>query len=490
MKKLIYIITLLASTIAHCQDFKVKLGLTASESLEFKKDEQDNKFSVELNPKKIFIAASGTAEYVIKHKEKQMGTFTASGIDHFTEISSQLEIDKPIQIFDKQDENVLVAQFSFVSRSTPPTSGTPVNATNGNQGTTNNSSTPPLSVVLARTFPKIVPTEFGLQVYGSSATKYRGKKYVHIFFDQFGNNIFSTIPQGISNLQYVVHLFFLKKPSEELEKTYAVNQTSGEFDATIVFNNADLVAGLNPKAEGGIENKQPEKQQWHHAEVLLSTSTTNITFDIIKSKMQPDDNINKQVLGTYTIKMSKVFHGSFDVGLLNTNLVNPTFELVDDPTPANVGQKIVKQTDGSNRGVVSLMASFYVSPVIIAQKLLGRDIPTYKLSGRNFLDDHKIYERIYPTIGVSLNQKAFDNLFFGLNWEFARGGAIFLGRHYGKVNVFEKDQFTFQSTNITEAEFNVIKNTAWRTNWAFGAKLDIKIFRNLFGLGNESSSNN
>lgn len=481
MKKLIYIITLLSSTIVHCQDFKVKLGLTASESLEFKKGEQDKKFPAELNPEKIFIAASGTETYILKHKGNEVGKFTASGIDKSTEIKSQFEMSKPIQIFDEKGASI--AQFSFVLKS-------PANATNGNQITANNSSTPPLSEVLARTFPKIVPTEFGLQVYGSSATKFKGKKFVHIFFDQFGNNIFSTIPQGISNLQYVVHLFFLKKPSEELEKTYAVNQTSGEFDATIVFNNADLVAGLNQKAEDGSENKQPEKQQWHHAEVLLSTSTTNITFDIVRSKMQPDDNINKQVLGTYTIKMSKVFHGSFDVGLINTNLVNPTFELVDDPTPTNGGKKIVKQTDGSNRGIVSLMASFYVSPVIVVQKLLGRDIPTYKLYGRNFLDDHKIYERIYPTIGVSLNQKAFDNLFFGLNWEFARGGAIFLGRHYGKVNVFEKDQFTFQSTNITEAEFNVIKNTAWRTNWAFGAKLDIKIFRNLFGLGNESSNNN
>ncbi len=115
MKKLIYIATFLTHTIVHCQDFKVKLGKTASDSLGFKKGETDKKFSVEIAPEKIFIAASGAEKYIVKHKGKQVGEFTAAGVDKLIEITSTFDLDKPIQIFDKKDDSKVFAQFSFVS---------------------------------------------------------------------------------------------------------------------------------------------------------------------------------------------------------------------------------------------------------------------------------------------------------------------------------------------------------------------------------------
>jgi hypothetical protein len=135
------------------------------------------------------------------------------------------------------------------------------------------------------------------------------------------------------------------------------------------------------------------------------------------------------------------------------------------------------------------MASFYVSPVVLLESLgrrySGRSkIPFYKLTGRNFLDDHKIYERFYPTVGVSLSSRVFENLFFGINWEVARGLAIFGGWHYGRVNTFEMPGFEQSVTPVTQKEFDFYRNTRWKTSRAIGVKLDILIIRNLFTAGN------
>ncbi len=340
-------------------------------------------------------------------------------------------------------------------------------------------------------FSQLSSTVYGLQVPGGNRnTAYTGRKYVHIFLDQFGNNVFSTIPQGISNRQYIVHIFYLENENDPNQVNYSVNQTSGEFQDALVFNNAGQLSTFVYK--GG--NDGPDvKYRWANKEFLLSTSTTNIQFEVVRTALK-DQHVQKQefetqILKTYTIKMSKVYHGSIDVGLVNSTLANPTYELLTSPSNSN--EKVVKENEGSNRGVVTAMATFYTSPIILVEKLLRlKNIPDYQLSGRNFLEDHKIYERIYPAIGVGFTDKTFNNLFYGFNWEFARGGSVFVGWHYGKVNYYNKpDNFKFESTPVTEDEFKLKKNTAWKTKFAVGFNLDIMIIRNLF-TGAASGTNN
>jgi hypothetical protein len=178
--------------------------------------------------------------------------------------------------------------------------------------------------------------------------------------------------------------------------------------------------------------------------------------------------------------MSKVYHGSFDVGLVNSTLENPTYDLFTSPDDPAL--KVVKKTNGGDRGLVTAMATFYTSPVILLEKLFGKkSIPNYQLTGRNFLEDHKLYERIYPSVGVGFTDKAFENLFFGFNFEFARGGAIFVGFHYGKVNLFNGGpNFEFEKTPVTEDQFNLYQNSGWRTSFAIGIKLDASIIGNFF----------
>ncbi|MCP4155537.1 MAG: hypothetical protein GY757_47880 [bacterium] len=346
-----------------------------------------------------------------------------------------------------------------------------------------NKSTPPLpgiSDIFVRTVRTITSTPYGVQLKDSlSRTKYKGEKYIHLFFDPLGNCYLTTVPQGISNYQYVVHLFYLMDVKNPSRITYSVNQTEGVFDNTIVFNNADGLSTFDPK--GGEEEASNIPWKWTHREFLLSTSTTDIKFEIYRNQSNAETNeAKKTLLATHVIKMSKVYHGSFDIGMLRSGLKNPTYEHIASAGDSEA--KVVKMSEGGNRGVMTAMATFYTSPVVLLGKLLlGKKVLKYKLTGRSYLNDHKLLERIYPAIGIGLSDKALENLFFGLNWEFARGGSVFAGVHYGKVNVFEVDEeFEFGETVVTEAEFSLKQNTRWKAAFAVGVNLDIMIVKNLF----------
>ncbi len=298
------------------------------------------------------------------------------------------------------------------------------------------------------------------------------ERRIHIFFDNLGNSLLSTIPSGISNAQYVVHIIYPFSLSDPDRVSYSVKQKSGSFSSALLFNNNNIRNEIPGSLQAGEKIDGITERTF-----LLGTATDDLTFDIIEATK--DTKVTKTVLETYTIKMSPVYHGSFDVGLIKTNLSNPNFSLVQLPGSTN---QVVKQTDESPKGVVTVMASFYVSPVVLLQSLLGKKkIPFYKLTGRSFLDDHKFYERIYPTIGVGVSDKAFENLFYGVNWELARGLSIFGGWHYGKVRTFGMPNFKAGVTPVTNTEFDFYQNTKWEKSTAIGIKLDILIVKNLFG---------
>jgi hypothetical protein len=293
---------------------------------------------------------------------------------------------------------------------------------------------------------------------------------IHLFFDQFGNCVIGTVPSGISNAQYIVHIIYPINSKEPDAINYSVKQKSGSFSSSLVFNNTNILSQI-----GSLQSAE-EYDVIAEKKIRLATSTDDITFDIIATTN--DGKINKSVLESYTIKMTPVFHGSFDVGFLRTNLANPDYSLVTLPGTTST---VVKQGNDVPRGVVTVMASFYVSPIILIESLFkGKRIPAYKLTGRNFLDDHKIYERFYPTIGIGVSDKSFENIFYGINWEVARGLCIFGGWHTGRVNTFDMPNWQAGVTPVDADEFAFYKNKQWKTSTAVGIKLDMMIVRNLF----------
>ncbi len=349
------------------------------------------------------------------------------------------------------------------------------NGTGGNgNGNGNRNTEPSVNDFIVLNYSNLEPTPYGLVDPNDN------NRIVHIFLDEFGNSLISTIPQGISNAPYIVHIIYPYSSKEPNRVSYSIKQKSGSFSSTLLFNNTGIRDNIPKLQSGAIRDRISDKK------FLLGTATDDLTFDVIIVVKEDNDKFTKTVLETHTIKMSQVFHGSFDVGLLRTDLSNPTFTLVESPTTSD---KVVKVTDESPKGVVTIMASFYTSPIVLLESLYAKlsgkkKIPFFKLTGRSFLDDHKIYERFYPTIGVGVSDKVFENIFYGINWEIARGLSIFGGWHYGKVSTFEMPGFTPGETVVSQKQFDFYQNTSWKTAKCFGVKLDVLIIRNLFGSGN------
>ncbi len=332
----------------------------------------------------------------------------------------------------------------------------------------------------------VVSTRYGL-VLKNGNTKYKGNNYTHVFFDQYGNSIFSAIPPGIPERQYVIHIIYMA-PEKKSTLMYSVNETSGGFNAVLNIQNADIRAQLTNSIlkAAGTGNTTPSQviqYIWYDQEMLLSTSTDDISFDINRILINPDTiyNFSKTKIGSYTIKMTTTYNISMDVGLINSHLENPTYQL--QPSASDPTQNVVKKTNGGNRGIVTIMATFYTSPIVLIEKyLLKKNIPQYKVWGRNYLDDHSLFERIYPSVGIGFTDNALQNLFYGINWEIVRGGAVFIGGHYGQVNVFNAPVgFVYGESTITQADFNLRQNTAWRSDFSIGIKVDVKVVTSLFG---------
>ena len=400
------------------------------------------------------VSALGEEYEYLKANADQVFTFKSNllmnevTIKHFAEDKTEITADQ--------------MTFRLIYKSDDGTKNIPQSLTN------NEPSIDDYLAAYLKTFSKLKPKPYGY------IDEDDADGYIHLFFDQYGNSLLSTIPQGISNAQYKVHIIYPISSKNPNKTSYSVKQTAGEFSSALLFNNTNILSQVGKLQSGDIYDAFAQRT------FILGTSTNDLTFDIVATTKGDDNKVSKTVLETYTIKMSPVFHGSFDVGFLQSNLPNPDYSLVQLP---NSPDMVVKETNRNPQGVVTIMASCYVSPVVLLEKLFKlKKFRQYQLTGRSFLDDHKFYERIYPTIGVGINNKALENFYYGFNWEIARGFCVFGGWHTGKVNTFEMPGYQANVTPVTADQFEFYKNTKWKTSTAFGVKLDIMIVRNLFGI--------
>jgi hypothetical protein len=311
---------------------------------------------------------------------------------------------------------------------------------------------------------KITPSKFGLK---------DEKDAIHIFIDQFGNSLNSTIPQGIPYFQYYVHVIYLDSKSKP-NYIYSIDQSKGSIDSGLFIENPN--AG---KFKLQSASASGETLVWHINETALQSSNKdNIEYEINRTAIKEG---TKTKIGTYSIKMAPTFHSSINVGLFVSQLENPDFALVD---LGNSTSTVKKSLEGSN-GVITATATLYTSPIILLESLMEKDKEKKKAiltraSTRCYINDHTWYERIYPTVGIKLGDKAFENFFAGFSFEIARGASIFVGGNYGKVNYFEGD-FDYGVESITQQQFDLRQKEKWDWDFAYGINLDLRIISSLFG---------
>lgn len=338
--------------------------------------------------------------------------------------------------------------------------------------------------IVSELFPDLISKQrVGLMLPNSNAnTMYGGKDYVHIFLDGYGNPILRAIPQGSPEKTYVVHIVTSIPETSYTTIRYNVKQTQGGIDDVLVFRNSGKIDNVN------IESGQSYK--YYHYELALTESNKNIVFEVYRG-ITDGKALTNTKLSTQTIPI-KIYHGSFDIGLVSSDLENPTFAFIASTDDAGMGK--VKRSDQGKRGIVTTMATFYTSPIVLLEKYIFKpkdkngneiEIPDYKLTGRNFVSDHKIYERVYPTIGLGISEVALENIVFGFNWEAVRGASLFVGWHHGKVNTFNEmgSDFSFEDTVIDKERFDLHIKEEWKTDFAIGFNLDILVLMNLIQKG-------
>ena len=322
----------------------------------------------------------------------------------------------------------------------------------------------------------------GIQIPNVSAfSKFTGNQYAHVFFDQNGNTLLRSLPVGIEKAQYIAHIIYLVPKDAQQSVEFRINQTAADV--------SEIVAIRGDGGKADIIKLVSEKQVkemvmiWQHYEIPLTPSSEDIQFDIVRNGYKIEEGALKydeaKVVATRTIKIKKLYHGSFDIGIINTELKNPSFSHVTSEVDPN--EKVVRRTNYEDRMLASAQYTLYLSLWAAVKKALHMPITGFRVSGRSYVQDHGLFERIYPTFGIGITEKPLDNIFLGLNWEIIRGVSIFGGRHFGKVNTFEETQgFKFSDTFISEEAFQLRQDTKRKSNWSFGLNLDVRIITNLF----------
>lgn len=470
---------MIVSLTSFSQDFVIKVA-----GSEFSIDNIPTTFNAEI--KKISIKKS-TADTPPKTFKVQVGDeekpFTTNG--SFQEVTFTGDIrDRSISILG-DDGNIAGTPFILKKPAGGGSGGS------GGSGVDNGSPTVILpkmdatEYILTKLYKNQITIEpgIGLKIKARPGESTTGDQYIHLFFDQNGNSLIQSIPVGIARANYVVHVIYLAPKDNPLNIEYKANQSPADIEEGVVIRTSgslptDLIL------QGADKNAKVQEYVWNHSQVSLTPSSFDIKFDIVRSGFSASDGAVSveppTIIATRIIKMKRVFHGSIDVGILQTNLADPSFTLAtSDVDPS---KKVVKKTNDDRRIMATAMYTFYVSPIVLLEKLFKvKKVKNYKLEGRNFVDDHKIYERIYPAIGVSLSNRLLDNVFLGGKWEFSRGGAIFAGYHRGKVDVLEVDNsFKFEETYITQESFDLKTKKKWKGDFCIGLNLDLRIITNLF----------
>lgn len=175
------------------------------------------------------------------------------------------------------------------------------------------------------------------------------------------------------------------------------------------------------------------------------------------------------LIATYSLRVNKLFHLGFGVGVNITDLIDPDFEI----TAIDATTNTITSKNDSKRTIFSLNVVWYWRSTLLYWQR-GSNITR----GRDVLKEPMLIERINPTFGISLDGKMRDNIFAGVNFEFARGGSINLGYHWGKVTKLNLDGFELGTTPFTGT--TVPTSEEWDGRFFVGVMLDTRIINTLF----------
>jgi hypothetical protein len=301
------------------------------------------------------------------------------------------------------------------------------------------------------TFQNAAEKEFSLHILPQMKTKYGIQErtgafidknnIVHIFVDNFGKYYgYGTPTVATEQYTYQVHIL----TADCLKASY----------------NFDFTGAYNPQFNIDSNSPSSAKAQSNPGDIpilvkdcaVIGPFTDKFTFNLTRNvKGKTETVVNP------TIPVAKMYYVSVTVGLVGTTLKNP--QNITRAPLNKTGDTTLVADDPKTRGLLSIMAIYYPS---------GRSF-LFPPSGGPF-----DISRIGIVVGTQVGDSANENFLLGLSNDFARGGAITYGLHFGNRNVVSgAPNFNYGSDKFTQPALNVKKQ--WNVGFFFGVSIDTRV---------------
>ncbi len=293
---------------------------------------------------------------------------------------------------------------------------------------------------------------------------YKNNK-VYLYFDANGK-LLNHLPVNIDQNDQFIITIVCQKGDENL---YSLNISEGDYAANdLVIRPHD---GIN--AATGIVAQSSEGTS-----VLAYTVTTIIHEPVTTERFQfqiaYDDSVRNHVIthsDPHSIRINKLYHVGVGVSIVSSGLENPGFKTFYNGTDTTI-----QAFNTGRRTIFTFNVIWYWS--ILQQKKEGSVVT----NGRDILKDEPTFSwtRIFPTAGVSFDKDFKENIFLGAVYEFARGGSIIAGMHYGKVNVLADKNFKLGETRFSGTDNTIKLDSKYKAGFFIGINVDTRIINVLF----------
>jgi hypothetical protein len=281
-----------------------------------------------------------------------------------------------------------------------------------------------------------------------------GRNVAYICLDPYGN-IIGRKPINMDQDDEIIILMIV--PDNPSFDNYSVNDNDAEYAPTDL--NIRPNETINPNA---IQSGESERIKYTVKVFEKGAYTSrNVTFSIMNGK---------RFLNDITVHINPLYHLGFGVSYVSSSLQNPDFEVV----PLTGSTNTIKPKNLGRRTFLTVNAIWYWWPTF--KYLAGSSVTR----GRDVLKEPDFITRINPTFGIGLKGNLENNFFTGFNFEFARGGSISAGWHYGKVSTLLDETFQPGVTEFAGQKTDIITTDHWKWGGFFGVTLDTRIFNRLF----------
>lgn len=302
-----------------------------------------------------------------------------------------------------------------------------------------------------------------IQQYSNFYRYDRKANRAYFFFDQNGLLI-GPAPVNIDADDYIE--IYVAVPESELA-SYSIEMVGDYSPSDLSIRPHDAIT------EGVAHGTGEADEKYTYVHQIFGPFTSDrATIKIYGKDDDGDDAILKQM----DTKINKLYNVGIGASFVSTALANPDFDVF--PISGTTDNTIRKVNDGK-RTMATFNIIYYWKPTVewITGKLKGSSHIT---RGRDILKEATFWERLNPTFGVALSNKWDENFFLGGNFEFARGGSISAGWHYGKVQSLVDNKFKLDQDVFTGTKDDIKLTNSWRWSTFIGVTVDTRIFNALF----------